>query len=36
VANAIRGRFPAKVAEGNVAAALAAAEAVHEGRRVHA
>ena len=36
VANAIRGRFSAKIAEGNVAAALAAAEAVREGRTVRA
>ena len=36
VANAIRGRFPGKVAEGNVAAALAAAQAVREGREVNA
>ena len=32
VADAIRGRFSAKIAEGNVAAALAAAEAAREGR----
>ncbi len=36
VADAIRGRFPAKIAEGNVAAAIAAAEAVREGRTVRA
>ena len=36
VANAIRGRFSAKIADGNVAAALAAAEAVREGRTVRA
>lgn len=36
VANAIRGRFSAKIAERNVAAALAAAEAVREGRTVRA
>jgi pyruvate ferredoxin oxidoreductase gamma subunit len=36
VADAIRGRFPGKVAEGNVAAALAAADAVREGRSVRA
>ena len=36
VANAIRGRFSGRTAEGNVAAALAAAEAVREGRVVRA
>jgi pyruvate ferredoxin oxidoreductase gamma subunit len=36
VAEAIRGRFPAKVAEGNVAAARAAAAAVDERRSVRA
>ena len=36
VANAIRGRFSGRTAEGNVAAALAAAEAVGEGRVVRA
>ena len=36
VADAIRGRFPAKIAEGNVAAAIAAAEAVRERRTVRA
>ena len=36
VADAIRGRFPARIAEGNVGAALAAAEAVREGRSVRA
>ena len=36
VANAIRERFSGRTAEGNVAAALAAAEAVREGRVVRA
>jgi pyruvate ferredoxin oxidoreductase gamma subunit len=36
VVNAIRGRFSGRTAEGNVAAALAAAEAVREGRVVRA
>ena len=36
VVNAIRGRFSGRTAEGNVAAALAAAEAVLEGRVVRA
>ena len=36
VANAIRGRFPGRTAEGNVAAALAAADAVREGSVVRA
>jgi pyruvate ferredoxin oxidoreductase gamma subunit len=36
VANAIRGRFSGRTADGNVAAALAAADAVWEGRTVRA
>jgi pyruvate ferredoxin oxidoreductase gamma subunit len=36
VADAIRGRFAGTIAEGNVAAALAAADAVREGRSVRA
>jgi len=36
VVNAIRGRFSGPTAEGNAAAALAAAEAIREGRPVHA